>query len=206
MKRFLALALITFTAACGGGGGGDDTGDDTVTPDAEVGDDPDAEQPRVCDVQEALGTVTLTNQAADSMGAAATPDFERGGGLINADAMPDVFQLELYKGFGAFTDTEIVPGTYTLSGDELQYSTCGVCPRIFANVDTGTGMPTQQFYVTGGTVTITAINPNLTFTVSDLAYVEVTVDETTFVSTPVPNGCTSSITSLAFDATVTNTP
>lgn len=203
MKRFLALALISFTAACGGGGGG---GDDTVTPDAEVVDDPDAEIPRVCDVQAALGAVTLTNPAADSMGAAATPDFERGGGLINGDAMPDVFQLELYKGFGVFTGGEIVPGTYALTGDELNYSTCGVCPRIFANVDTTSGMPTQQFYVTGGSVTVTAINPNLTFTVSDLQYVEVTIDETTFVSTPVENGCTSSITSLSFDAVVTNTP
>jgi hypothetical protein len=206
MKRFLALALITFTAACGGGGGGDDTGDDTVTPDAEVGDDPDSEVPRVCDVEAALGTVTLTNPVADSMGAAATPDFERGGGLINGDAMPDVFQLELYKGFGVFADTEIVPGTYTLAGEELNYSTCGVCPRIFANVDTTNGMPTQQFFVTGGSVNITAINPNLTFTVTDLTFVEVTIDETTFVSTPVPDGCPSAITSLSFDAVVTNTP
>jgi hypothetical protein len=202
MKRFLALALITFTAACGGGGGG---GDDTVQPDAEVVDQPDAEVPHVCDVEASLGTPTLTDPAAQSQGTAATPDVEAGFGLLNGDAMPDVFQLELYKGFGVFTG-EIVPGTYTIAGEELNYSTCGVCPRIFANVNTADGTPTQQFYATGGTVTITAITPNLTFTADNLTFEEVTIDETTFVSTPVPNGCDSSITSLSFDATVTNTP
>jgi hypothetical protein len=120
--------------------------------------------------------------------------------------MPDAFQLELYKGFGIFTDTEIVPGTYTLSGTELNYATCGVCPRIFSNVDTASGMAQEQYFVTGGSVTITQVNPNLQFTVSDLTFVEVTINETTFESTPVVDGCESAIASMTFDAVVTNTP
>lgn len=199
----LGMSLLV---ACGGGGGGD--GDDVVLqPDAEVVDQPDAEPPApVCLAEASYGAATLGQQAAQSQGPAATPDVEAGFATIGGDTAPvDIIQLELYKGFGVFTGGEIVPGTYTIAGDELNYATCGVCPRIFTDC-TDTACADQQFYATGGTVTITSITPNLTFTVQDLTFVEVTIDETTFQSTPVPNGCSTAVTSASFDAVVENTP
>lgn len=59
---------------------------------------------------------------------------------------------------------------------------------------------------TGGTVTVavvgTALGQQLTGTLSNLTFAHVTIDQSTFMSTPVGDGCTSSITSASFDGTL----
>jgi hypothetical protein len=204
MKRFLALALISFTAACGGGGGGDDTGDDVQDPDADVGDDPDAEVAHQCFADTSY-TAALGNMAATSGGGtAAAPDGVTGQATLNAAEPFDILQLELIKGYGVYT-ADITVGEHTLSGDELNYATCGLCPRLFTDC-TQTACNDQQFYATGGTINVTQITPNLQFTATNLTFVEVTINETTFESTPVPGGCSTSIPNATFDGVNTHTP
>lgn len=121
---------------------------------------------------------------------------------LNADLLADTIAVELYEGSGAFASTPIAPGTYPLTGDELNYATCGTCIFLRADLDADTGT-SQTYMATGGTVTITSVSPNLTGTLSDLTFEHVEVDPTTYVSTPVGDGCVSALTSLSFDAPVT---
>lgn len=198
MKRFLALALITLTAACTSGGG--DDGPSLID---GGGDDPDGPPVAECLAPSTFAAATLGNQVAESNGAAATPDFTAGSGTLNAAEPFDVFQLEFYK-VGPLAGN-IVPGTYPISGPELNYATCAICPRVFTDCTTQ-ACADQQFYATGGSVTLTQVSPNLVYSVSNLTFVEVTINATTFESTPVPGGCSSAITSASFSAAVTNTP
>jgi hypothetical protein len=200
MKRILALALVSFTAACGGGGGGDDTS----TPDAEVGDDPDSAVEHTCFADPSY-SAPLGNQGATSGGGtAAAPNGVTAQGTLTAAEPFDILQLELIKGYGVYT-ADITVGEHTLSGDELNYATCGLCPRLFTDCTADT-CNDQQFYATGGTINVTSITPNLTFTATNLTFVEVTIEEGTFVSTPVPGGCSTGIASASFDAANTHTP
>lgn len=101
--------------------------------------------------------------------------------------------IELYNGFGVF-GAGITTGTYTLTGDELDYATCGVCVRLYTEAD-----PDDGYLATGGTVTVTALSPNLVVDLSDLTFEHVTIDPTTFASTPHADSCTSTMTSAPFD-------
>ncbi|MGC4116554.1 MAG: hypothetical protein QM765_18645 [Myxococcales bacterium] len=91
------------------------------------------------------------------------------------------------------------PGTYVLSGDELNYATCGVCVLMVDNLGT-------PYMVTSGTVVLTSVSGNLTGTLTNATFEEVTIDGQTYESTPVAGGCQSSITSVAFDAAITTSP
>jgi hypothetical protein len=205
MKILRALPLL-FLLACGGDddGGGGDPPDAQRRPDAER--PPDAEPPcetgAGCLVECDLGAPALGNQfAARAGGTADSPNELVGVGLLNDTEPFDVFQLEFYRGFGGVTGG-IAPGTYPITGDELNYSSCGVCPRIFTDCTTESCAP-QQYYATGGSITVTQVNPNLVFTASNLTFVEVTIaDDGTFTSTPVPNGCQSEFQVVVFDAIV----
>lgn len=120
-------------------------------------------------------------------------------GTLNTDATPDVLALELYAGFGVFANG-ITTGTFTLSGDELQYADCGVCVLILADVSTQ-GAPGSLYMATGGTVNITQVSPNITGTLSNVTFTHVQIDDQAN-STPDPDGCPSAITSASFDALV----
>ncbi len=163
--------------------------------------------PHVCLAEPDQGAVTLGPQTVISrLGTPADPGRVRMYANANGDAMPDIFQLELYKGYTHFAGS-IQPGTFTIMGDDLQYSTCGLCARIFTDFDQATGTPSEQQYLaTGGTVTITSITPNLTGSISDVTFVETSIDPTTYVSEPVASGCATMIVSASFDAVNEHTP
>jgi hypothetical protein len=202
LKR-MVLTGVLMVAACGGGGD-DNTADRmiiTTGPDAGEGPgDPDAGGgPVTCTATESYGAATIGNQSA-VYNMTPNPDLLAGFGTLNDDTTPDVFQVELYKGFGPFMTGEIVPGTYQLTGAELDYATCGVCVRILSDLNTANGEYVDDYFQTGGTVTITSVSPNLTLTVSNITLEHVTINPQTFESTPVGDGCESAITSGSFDA------
>jgi len=193
------VAIVCFSALAACGPGGDDVFDasrydaHTAPPDADI-----------CLVPTDFVAPALANQAATGVGADhAVPEAIVFDGDLDADARPDILQLELTKGYGAFLDN-IVPGTYVLAGDDLNYSTCGLCARVFVDLDTTSGMPRkQQYFATAGSFTITAIDPNVTGTFSDLQLVEITLStDGTYRSTPVPDGCTTAVSSGSFDIAV----
>ena len=180
--------------------------DTTPTIDSDIGPTIDA-GPHVCLTEADYGAATLMMQSANSGGGtAADPDAVQLLATLNGDATPDLFALELYKGFTVFS-TNIHTGTFSITGQELDYATCGVCPRIFTDYDPATMMTAeQQYFATGGSVSITSITPNMTGTVNNLTYEEVTINPTTFESTPVPGGCQTAVMSGAFDIANQHTP
>ncbi|MGI5865628.1 MAG: clostripain-related cysteine peptidase, partial [Myxococcales bacterium] len=118
--------------------------------------------------------------------------------LPSADGTYDLIAFELYAGFGALAQG-IAPGSYTLQGDDLNYATCGLCLRLFGDIDTSSGTFTQQFFATGGGVVIDQVEGTFIATVIDATFVEVTIDSTSWQSTPVPGGCTTEFESIAFN-------
>jgi hypothetical protein len=68
----------------------------------------------------------------------------------------DVVQVELWPERGAFRGGPVQPGTYTLSGDDLSFATCGVCLRALGDK----GLPTErEYFAIAGTVEVTAVGP-----------------------------------------------
>jgi hypothetical protein len=204
MKAFLKIGLMAAlmgVVACGGDDGGDDvtpTPDAKPAPDANVG--PDAAP--VCSVNMAgyqVGAIMgdATNMITLQHTAGMNENYNMGV-AFNMDQ--DGFLLEMYKGFGVF-QASIVPGTYQLTGAELNYATCGLCLRFFGNSTQGN--PGQSFMATAGTVNITDLGPDGTgrfkATLSGVTFEHVTIDPMTFQSTPVNDGCT---TSFSGDVTI----
>jgi hypothetical protein len=202
LSCFLCLAALTL-GACGDDGGDDDDDDDDVVVDAGGDDDdddagtdvdsgPDIDAPAaVCTAAATYGDEALANPVAQQPNAGLIV-FE---GELNADELPDLFALQLYDGFGVFTDG-IVPGTYEITGDEAQFATCGLCALLITD-----GGEADAYLATSGSVTITSVSPNLTGTVTNLTYTHVDIDEND-TSTPNASGCESDIAALAFDAVV----
>jgi hypothetical protein len=111
---------------------------------------------------------------------------------LNED--PDILSIELIAGYGRFED-EITTGTFTLSGDELNFETCSVCVALSDEDET-------LYFATGGTVKVTSIDGTFVAELSDVTFEEVTLDESTFRTTPVPNGCKTRIDSLSVSAPI----
>jgi hypothetical protein len=200
MKILRALPLL-FLLACGGDddGGGGDPPDAQRRPDAER--PPDAEPPcetgAGCLLECDLGTPTLGNQTAYvPRGADRSPDDLVGLSLLN-DAEPfDLMILDLWSGYGALADG-LAPGTYQITGDELDFQTCGVC--LYFVADCNAEFDCQQaYFATGGTVTITSTAPNLAFTISNLTAQQADIDTLELIE----DGCTSEIELALFDAVI----
>lgn len=120
---------------------------------------------------------------------------------LNSDPMPDVLEIDLYSGYGAF-GSALATGTYTISGAETTFDTCGLCGFIYTNVD-GSGNVAAQYFWNAGTVTLTSVTPT-TFSGSlqNIQYREVNIDPSTFATTDAPDGCKSSIGSASFSVTL----
>ena len=84
-------------------------------------------------------------------------------------------------------------GTFDLAqGPNTNYSTCNQCVRVFEDTDASGGAQ-RVFFQTGGTITVAGDTPPvsgsaLSVTVTDLALVEVTITDGSFVSNEVPGG------------------
>lgn len=193
MFAVATTSLLTIALGCGG----DDDGGKVLIPDASTGGG-SADAPGVsCYVANTYAPTFGAGEQFAEYDGAGTDRTATWGAYVNADAMPDALQLELYAGIGAFQGTDIVPKSITLSGVELNYKTCSVCVRLFA--DTTQTSTAAEYFATGGTVELTSTNGNLTGTLTNVTMEKVTVAQD-FTSTPVGDGCTTTITSLAFNA------
>jgi hypothetical protein len=184
-SRVLALALITFAAACGDDGG-------STPPDAQ--DQPDAEaQPdagpactaATFGAQDPLDGFDMGNFAA--WGGPATADLGDGGDVI--------YQIEFYGSI----ETSLV-GTFDLAeGNQNNYRTCAICFRVFS-LD-AKGALARQFFQSGGSVTLTEdpLTGEMVGNVSGLTLVEVEIAGD-FTSTPVAGGGCVDHDALALDA------
>ncbi|MGC4116552.1 MAG: hypothetical protein QM765_18635 [Myxococcales bacterium] len=150
-----------------------------------------------CTVDSSFATLTLTGEG--ETGADGAQIFAE---LPAADGSSDVLSVEFYPGMGAFANG-IGVGTYQLTGDDLNYKTCGLCIRIMANIDSTGQSYDADYFQTGGAVEITqydATTITLKLTNVGLQHVEIAED---YTSTPVNDGCTTTIAVGNFTAAVT---
>ncbi len=101
----------------------------------------------------------------------------------------DSFLLKLNSGKGAFSGG-LANGTYTLAGAELDFSNCGACLNIVADI--GTTGPTKFYFATAGTLTLTATQPPAG------SLQGVTFHEVTSGGATVTGGCVARIDRMTF--------
>jgi hypothetical protein len=195
-----AMPILSIALACGGD---DDGGGGISVVDAPTGGSGQSDAPAQanCFIDPSLSpTFGSADQFAETTGSGTTGSnahTEVWGARLNQDMAPDVIQVELYAGIGAFAGTDIVPKTITLSGDELNYRTCAACVRIFA--DATQQSSAAQYFATGGSMTLTSTTGNLTGTLNNVTLTKVTIAQD-FTSTPVGDGCNTTIVSASMNA------
>ena len=107
---------------------------------------------------------------------------------------PDNLDIEIYAGYGVFQNG-VKLGKYTLAGNELDYATCGLCVLVFAGGQ-------DPYMATGGTVELTSVQGTFSGTLTNVTFTHVSIDPNTFESTPLGDGCNTSIPSLSISAPV----
>ena len=109
--------------------------------------------------------------------------------VLDAGPPRDSFLLKLNSGKGVFAGG-LMTGTFTLAGADLDFSNCGACINIVADI--GTMGPSKFYFATAGTLTLTSTQPpagsiqNLTFR------------EVTSTGAAVPSGCVARIDRMTF--------
>jgi len=142
------------------------------------------------------GTLTITEALCQSDGTS----YIYQGVYEGSSTTPPVAVLgvETWPDFGGPS----APGSYTFN--DTNYDSCGLCGIVMTGC-TETACE-KSFLITSGSITITelgAVGGNFAATVSNLSGIEVTIDSTTFTSTPVPGGETWCADAATLSATVT---
>jgi hypothetical protein len=191
----------------GGTGGGNNTGGGSATGGGN-GSTVDAGVDAGCTVSSssfgALGAVMGVATYDNAMTATDPSDdivaFET---KLETGMPTDLLTVEFYASAGAFAANDggvITAGTYAITGDELNYATCGVCVRVLTNATT-TAID-QAYMATGGLVTLTevgsAVGGNFNVSVSNLTFRHVNIDPMTFESTLASDTCASAVTSASY--------
>jgi hypothetical protein len=214
------LVLVIFLAACGARIGGDDSVDD-LRPDASLARQPDAamqqQQPdaatpvvmdNACGVAQTQGDLgTLTGFAGTQLQEGSTTNRIRWVGSETAatasQATPDIVMIELWDTYGAFNGAAARTGTFTLTGADLDYDTCGICVLMLANVANNT--PSKTMLATSGTVTITSVGTTAgqmtQAKLTNASFVEIAVVNNDTVSVAGSN-CTSPISNVELRGTL----
>jgi hypothetical protein len=175
------LVLVIFLAACGARIGGDGGDDNDQRPDASLARQPDAamqqQQPdaatpvvmdNACGVAQTQGDLgMLTGFAGTQLQEGSTTNRIRWVGSETAatasQATPDIVMVELWDTYGAFNGAAARTGTFTLTGADLDYDTCGICVLMLANVANNTpsttaGQMTQAKVTNASFVEIAVVN------------------------------------------------
>ena len=214
LRRAALLLSTAFLAACLGtaaeptdGPAPDDDSGDPSTPGQPTPDD-GGQNPALCALEAGyadFGVLTGANALFAPVDPAAPdgPRVIRLAVVIGEGPIVDALFIDLWEGFGAFTNG-FVPGTFELVGVEADLATCGACVYMGGDVDTVNGAVTQQFHANGGTLTIDSINPvaggQIVGSLSNVTLREVLVDPMTDALTDVPNGCTTNLQGMGFEA------
>ncbi len=203
MRLVLSTALAVLLCACSDGG--------SVAVPGDAGPGPDSDG--LCAVDPTYGDVgtvpyelSLAVRRDDDTGAAKSITYIA---ALNGDQ--DQVVIQLYRGFSVFTGKSIEAGTYPITGDELNYASCGVCVRIFADrALIGGGHPLQDMMATGGTLVVSEVGTGgsgaFKATLMNASFEHVQIDATSFESTPVGDGCETRINRLSADVPMTSAP
>lgn len=192
----LIITSTLLLMACGDTGGGDGV-DARPNVDAPPGGGP-------CMIADNLGTISAAQQPSGiSMGGTpADPDAVEVRAPFNLEGFnTDWFAIRLWKGTTAFPTT-IAPGTFDLTGPELDYSTCGACVMLVGD-HTGDRAEeeTHTYMATAGVITISTVTPSFSASLSNATFRHIAFDP---AGNQLPNqsGCTASVDSLTVTATI----
>jgi hypothetical protein len=203
MNRLLGVALgAMLLAACSDGG------IETTTVDGGAGPDSGgscAVIPSYGDVGTIPETISAAIRLDDGTGQAKSITYIA---ALNDDQ--DQVVIQLYRGFSVFTAGAIEPGTYKIEGDELNYASCGVCVRMFADRLNGGGHPLQDMMATAGTLVVTEVGAAgsgvFRAELKNAAFEHVSIDGMSFESTPIGDGCDTQISHLGADVPMATAP
>jgi hypothetical protein len=193
------------TGSTGGGGGSTGGGGGTTT-------DAGVDAGSICTVSTSnfADAGAISGEVVLDVGMNATSptdDFVQIFAPLEATMPGDLLAVELYADYPPFegNDAGIVPGTYEISGEQLNYATCGVCVRVLTNA-TSNGYD-DSYLATGGTLTITAngntVGQPFTATFTNIGLRHVNIDDMTFESTAAADNCRSTLGNASVNATIT---
>lgn len=121
---------------------------------------------------------------------------------LEAGSPFDELELQLWSGYGVFTNG-FAPGKYAISGDELQFFTCGLC--AFINSDrVDDNNYTDDYFATGGTIELTSVAGRMTGTLTNVKFEHVSIVDS--MTAPIGDGCESEVVAGTFDAAITPPP
>jgi hypothetical protein len=192
-----ALPIIPIALACGG----DDGGGAKITPkpDANIVDS----APVVCTADSMYATPGSANQFAGEEGTTNGSDYRVFWGGIYGMGKPDLLQLTLRNGFGAFSGGAITPATIQLEGAELDFSMCGACMLLFTDLyrdQQGMIQITDYYLPSQGTVTLTSTTDTIEGTIANLMLEHYVVSGQELV--PANDGCMVSVPSITMNAMI----
>ena len=200
MPRLLAAAALSMFACGGDGSGG---GDASV---ADGGFDFDAidvrcDEPLVDPALGDLGTLEFRAVVEPTGGGGQYLDLFAS---IEAGPVVDIVQIQLWP-LGVFADG-LAPGTYEIAGGETDFYACGACALVIADFDFAQMTFQQQLMASGGTLQLDQVSTTagemVSGTLTNAAFREVSLDDSTQTQTNVPGGCTTAIDSVSFSAQV----
>jgi hypothetical protein len=125
-------------------------------------------------------------------------------GKLNNASTADFVDIELIETVGGPFANGPVPATITLTGAESSTATCAGCVLVIAKCTAcgiGQALTGTAYIATAGTLRITAVNPNIVGTLTDVTLRHVNIDNQG-VSSFHPDNCMTRITSASFSAPV----
>ena len=193
--RSLACIVMFLLTACPGPA---PSGDDQQTTDARVDTPADGAAvtcPLAASVADMGMVAAFKAQRCNVPGSGGTQKWYRLSAQLPTTG--DYVQLELWPNLGAFTGP-VTTGTFTITGKDAAYTTCGVCGRALGDK----GQTSQkEYFATSGTVNVTAVGAAgqpLSATLTGLGFVE--IDATT--KDPIASGCASALAGVQISGTV----
>jgi hypothetical protein len=212
MASKLPLFLfVPFAISCGG----DDTPHTIKTPDSNMGSGSNTVTD-TCKVNPTYTTLSFMGSNANARATEVPANFGSGSNIhyyiswgamdtVGSDTMvADYVNMDMYAGYGAFTGSDIVAGTYVIANDDTSYPDCGLCVYLQGDYDLAADDGTSDDYLmaSSGTVTLTSVSGSAykaTITNADFRRVVVEADGTVTNDDQTDVPCTTHIDTVSFD-------
>jgi hypothetical protein len=150
--------------------------------------------PRSCTVVSDLGQLGARDGTPAASGAVGSRILSVSMTVASDAVTRDVVFVQLKGGKGAFAGGDPMPGTYPLTGAELDYNTCGVCVTVIGDLVAGQG-PTQFYFQRSGSVTVTSTAGSLVGSLSGVEFLELDLG----TEQVIRDGCETQVGGLSFD-------
>jgi len=121
--------------------------------------------------------------------------------IVGEGEKPDILEVALFDGSGAFTGGVARTGTFTISGVETSPEECGICVSLYGDVDPETGDPSQVLIAQSGSVEITSITGTFQGSLSNVSFKSLDL-----MTDAVTDDCEASLSSASLNAPIEALP